>query len=64
LACLEDKIHSHKIEAVFGECFHRLRQRGIDTAYITGYSSKAIGVYEKLGLCKRKHGFINNLGAK
>jgi ribosomal protein S18 acetylase RimI-like enzyme len=44
-------------EAVIRECFQRLRQRGIQTAYITGYSGEANGLYEKLGPCKQKQWF-------
>lgn len=44
-------------EAVIRECFHRVHQRGIDTAYITGYSNEANGLYEKLGPCARKRWF-------
>jgi ribosomal protein S18 acetylase RimI-like enzyme len=44
-------------EAVIRECFRQLRQRGFDTAYITGYSGEANGLYEKLGPCKLKQWF-------
>jgi ribosomal protein S18 acetylase RimI-like enzyme len=44
-------------EAVIHACFQRLSQRGFDTAYITGYSGEANGLYEKLGPCKRKQWF-------
>lgn len=44
-------------EAVIRECFRRLRQRGVPTVYITGYSSEANGLYEKLGPCKYKKWF-------
>lgn len=44
-------------EAVIRECFHRVHQRGIDIAYITGYSNEANGLYEKLGPCARKRWF-------
>jgi ribosomal protein S18 acetylase RimI-like enzyme len=44
-------------EAVIRECFQRLRQRGIQWAYITGYSTRANALYEKLGPCKQKQWF-------
>jgi ribosomal protein S18 acetylase RimI-like enzyme len=44
-------------EAVIRECFWRLRQHGIEIAYITGYSGEANGLYEKLGPCGRKKWF-------
>ncbi len=40
-------------EAVIRECFNRLKKRGIQTAYITGYSDEANNLYEKLGPCAR-----------
>lgn len=49
-------------EAVIRECFQRLRQRGIDMAYITDYSGEANGLYEKLDPCKRKQWFHYELG--
>lgn len=51
-------------EAVIRECFQRLRQRGIETAYITGYSGEANGLYEKLGPCKHKRWFHYELEQK
>jgi GNAT superfamily N-acetyltransferase len=50
-------------EAVIRECFWRLRQRGIETAYITGYSGEANGLYEKLGPCQWKKWFHYELRA-
>ena len=50
-------------EAVVMECFQRLRKRGIERAYITGYSEEANGLYEKLGPCKHKQWFHYELGA-
>jgi ribosomal protein S18 acetylase RimI-like enzyme len=44
-------------EAVIRECFRRLSQRGIERAYITGYSGEANNLYEKLGPVKRKQWF-------
>ena len=44
-------------EAVIRECFQRLGQRGIERAYITGYSGEAKNLYEKLGPCRRKQWF-------
>jgi hypothetical protein len=49
-------------EAVIRECFQRLRQCGIETAYITGYSGEANGLYEKLGPCQHKQWFHYELG--
>ena len=44
-------------EAVIRECFQRLSQRGIERAYITGYSGEANSLYEKLGPVRRKQWF-------
>lgn len=45
-------------EAVIRECFHRLlKNQGIQRAYITGYSTEANGLYEKLGPCQHKQWF-------
>ncbi|MDY6878504.1 MAG: GNAT family N-acetyltransferase [Chloroflexota bacterium] len=44
-------------EAVIKECFRRLRERGIERAYITGYGEGANRLYEKLGPCKHKQWF-------
>lgn len=49
-------------EAIIRECFQRLSKRGIERAYITGYSAAANGLYEKLGPCKRKQWFHFELG--
>ena len=50
-------------EAVIRECFHRLSARGIPRAYITGYSTAANGLYEKLGPCAHKLWYHYELGA-
>jgi ribosomal protein S18 acetylase RimI-like enzyme len=50
-------------EAVIRECFHRVHHRGIDIAYITGYSNEANGLYEKLGPCAHKRWFHYELPA-
>ena len=44
-------------EAAIRTCFQRLAQRGIERAYITGYSGEAKSLYEKLGPCRRKEWF-------
>ena len=44
-------------EAVIRECFHRLQRRGIERAYITGYSDEANRLYERLGPCWHKRWF-------
>lgn len=44
-------------EAAVRACFHRLHQRGLTRAYITGYSTEANGLYEKLGPCAHKRWF-------
>lgn len=44
-------------EAVIRECFRRLRQRGIQTAYITAYGDEADRLYEKLGPISRRQWF-------
>jgi ribosomal protein S18 acetylase RimI-like enzyme len=49
-------------EAVIRECFQRLKKRGIERAYITGYSEEANGLYEKLGPCGHKQWFHYELG--
>jgi GNAT superfamily N-acetyltransferase len=36
-------------QAVILECFYRLRDMGLERAYITGYSPEAIGLYGSLG---------------
>jgi ribosomal protein S18 acetylase RimI-like enzyme len=51
-------------EAVIRECFHRVHHRGIDIAYITGYSNEANGLYEKLGPCAHKRWFHYELPAR
>ena len=50
-------------EAVVRDCFSRLKQRGITRAYITGYSTEANGLYEKLGPCRHKQWFHYESGA-
>jgi ribosomal protein S18 acetylase RimI-like enzyme len=49
-------------EAVVRECFQRLKVRGIERAYITGYGVDANGLYEKLGPAKHKRWFHYHLG--
>jgi ribosomal protein S18 acetylase RimI-like enzyme len=44
-------------EAVISACFHQLSNRGIEKAYITGYSAAANGLYEKLDPCQQKQWF-------
>ncbi len=44
-------------EAVIRECFQRLKESGIDRAYITGYSDGPNALYEKLGPCWHKQWF-------
>jgi len=51
-------------EAVIRECFQRLSKRGIQKAYITGYSGEANGLYEKLGPSKHKQWFHYELERK
>ncbi len=51
-------------EAVIRACFQRLKRRGIKWAYITGYSSEANGLYEKLGPCGQKQWFHYELEAQ
>ncbi|MNC09516.1 Acetyltransferase (GNAT) family protein [compost metagenome] len=36
-------------EAVIRECFHRLHQKGIEYAYLTGFGPEAQNLYNKLG---------------
>jgi GNAT superfamily N-acetyltransferase len=50
-------------EAAIRECFHRLHRRGIERAYITGYSDAANRLYERLGPCGHKRWFHYELGA-
>ncbi len=45
-------------EAVIRECFKRLYAEGIKYAYITGYSTEAKSLYEKLGAIKSRNWFI------
>ena len=49
-------------EAVVRACFQRLYERGFERAYITGYSTEANGLYEKLGPCASKQWFNYTLG--
>lgn len=44
-------------EAVIRECFKRLYSEGIQYAYITGYSTGAKSLYDKLGAIKTKKWF-------
>jgi ribosomal protein S18 acetylase RimI-like enzyme len=50
-------------EAVIRECFHRLCQRKIERAYITGYSDAANRLYERLGPCQHKRWYHYEMGA-
>lgn len=53
-------------EAVIRECFGRLHEEGIKTAYITGYSKDAKSVYARLGAAGSKdwvgYGFKSQAG--
>ena len=49
-------------EAVIKECFRRLKDEGIEYAYITGYSKAALGLYEKVGEVNSKNWFHYELG--
>jgi len=51
-------------EAVIRDCFRRLKQCGIERAYITGYSGEAIDLYEKLGPCNEKLWFHYELAMR
>lgn len=44
-------------EAVVRECFRRLHDQGIEYAYITGFSTEAKNLYEKLGSVKSRNWF-------
>jgi ribosomal protein S18 acetylase RimI-like enzyme len=44
-------------EAAIRACFHRLYAKGVEVAYITGYSEEAKGLYAKLGGCWSKRWF-------
>ncbi|HYE09265.1 MAG TPA: GNAT family N-acetyltransferase [Patescibacteria group bacterium] len=48
-------------EAVIRECFKRLNNEGILHAYITGYSTQALNLYEKLGAVKSKNWYSYTL---
>jgi GNAT superfamily N-acetyltransferase len=50
-------------EAVIRACLQRLTKRGIERAYITGYSEGANRLYERLGPCKHKQWFHYELEA-
>lgn len=50
-------------EAVIRACFRRLSRRGIQRAYITGYSEAANGLYGKLGPTRHKQWFHYELQA-
>lgn len=49
-------------EAVIKECFQRLKEEGIEYAYITGYSNAANGLYEKVGAVTSRKWFQYELG--
>ena len=48
-------------EAVIRECFRRLYLEGIEYAYITGFSTEAKNLYEKLGATKIRNWFSYSL---
>lgn len=48
-------------EAVIRECFRRLYAQGIEYAYITGFSTEAKNLYEKLGAVKSRNWFSYTL---
>jgi len=48
-------------EAVIRECFKRLYAEGIQYAYITGFSTEAKNLYEKLGAIKSRNWFSYSL---
>ncbi len=50
-------------EAAIRECFERLRKREIEWAFITGYSSGANALYEKLGPSGHKRWFHYELSS-
>jgi GNAT superfamily N-acetyltransferase len=47
--------------AVIQECFYRLRDMGLEKAYITGYSPEAIGLYGSLGASERSERLLYKL---
>jgi GNAT superfamily N-acetyltransferase len=47
--------------AVIQECFYRLRDMGLERAYITGYSPEAIGLYGSLGAQERSERLLYKL---
>jgi GNAT superfamily N-acetyltransferase len=47
--------------AVIQECFYRLRDMGLERAYITGYSPEAIGLYGSLGAQERSKRLLYKL---
>lgn len=56
--CTQDQYrHQGLAEAVIRECFQRLHRHGTQRAYITGYSTGANALYEKLGPCWKKQWF-------
>jgi hypothetical protein len=44
--------------AVIQECLYRLRDMGLQRAYITGYSLEAVALYNSLGAKKRTESWI------
>ena len=49
--------------AVIQECLDRLRDMGMRSAYITGYSSEAIALYGSLGALDEQQSFIYEMAA-
>jgi hypothetical protein len=46
---------------VIQECLYRLKEIGIHSAYITGYSPEAIGLYGSLGAVEEVKAFYYEL---
>jgi GNAT superfamily N-acetyltransferase len=47
--------------AVIQECLYRLKDMGIHTAYITGYSPEALALYGSLGAVDEVRSFVYEL---
>jgi ribosomal protein S18 acetylase RimI-like enzyme len=50
--------------AVIGECLARLRQMGLHSAYITGYSPEAIALYGSMGAVDESRAFFFKLTSR